>query len=79
MGYMLAVAVVATMYGTVLANCIAGPMGDKLAYRSGEEILAREMALQAILSIQAGENPRVTLDKMSAFIPASTREKAKAA
>jgi chemotaxis protein MotA len=54
-------------------------MGDKLAYRSGEEILAREMALQAILSIQAGENPRVTLDKMSAFIPASTREKAKAA
>jgi chemotaxis protein MotA len=79
MGYMLAVAVVATMYGTVLANCIAGPMGDKLAFRSGEEILGREMILQGILSIQAGENPRATLDKMAAFVPAITRDKLKAA
>ncbi len=79
MGYMLAVAVVATMYGTVLANCIAGPMGDKLAYRSGEEILRRELVLQGILSIQAGENPRSTLDKMAAFVPAITRSKLKAA
>jgi chemotaxis protein MotA len=79
MGYMLAVAVVATMYGTVLANCIAGPIGDKLAYRSGEEILRRELILQAILSIQAGENPRSTLDKMAAFIPAATRTSLKAA
>lgn len=79
MGYMLAVAVVATMYGTVLANCVAGPMGDKLAYRSSEEILRREMVLQAILSIQAGDNPRATLDKMASFIPAKGREQLKAA
>lgn len=79
MGYMLAVAVVATMYGTVLANCIAGPMGDKLAYRSSEEILRREMILQAVLSIQAGDNPRATLDKMSSFVPAAAREALKAA
>jgi chemotaxis protein MotA len=79
MGYMLAVAVVATMYGTVLANCVAGPIGDKLAFRSGEEILSREMILQGILSIQAGENPRATLDKMAAFVPAITRDKLKAA
>ena len=75
MGNMLAVAVVATMYGTVLANCIAGPIGDKLALRSAEEILSREMVLQGILSIQAGENPRVTLDKMSAFLPVAARGK----
>lgn len=75
LGYMLAVAVVATMYGTVLANAVAGPMGDKLAMRSGEEILAREMMLQGILSIQSGDNPRVTLDKMLAFIPAPQRGK----
>jgi chemotaxis protein MotA len=79
MGYMLAVAVVATMYGTVLANCVAGPMGDKLAYRSSEEILRREMVLQAILSIQAGDNPRATLDKMASFVPANNREQLKAA
>jgi len=79
MGYMLAVAVVATMYGTVLANCVAGPMGDKLAYRAGEEILRRELMLQGILSIQAGENPRATLDKMAAFVPATSRTMLKAA
>lgn len=61
-------AVVATMYGTVpLANAVAGPIGDKLALRSGEEVLAREMMLQGILSIQAGDNPRVTLDRMMAY------------
>jgi chemotaxis protein MotA len=74
MGKMLAVAVVATMYGTVLANCIAGPIGDKLAMRSGEEILNREMMIQGILSIQAGDNPRATLDKMAAFIPSPERK-----
>ena len=57
---LLAIAVVATMYGTVLANAVAGPMGDKLALRSGEEILSKEMMLQGILSIQAGDNPRAT-------------------
>jgi chemotaxis protein MotA len=75
LGHMLAIAVVATMYGTVLANAVAGPMGDKLATRSGEEILSREMMLQGILSIQAGDNPRATQEKMLAFIPQTTRLK----
>lgn len=79
LGHMLAVAVVATMYGTVLANAVAGPIGDKLALRSAEEILNREMMLQGILSIQAGDNPRVTLDRMTAFIPMANRAKLKLA
>jgi chemotaxis protein MotA len=79
LGHMLAVAVVATMYGTVLANAIAGPIGDKLALRSGEEILTREMMLQGIHSIQAGDNPRVTLDRMMAFIPTAARGQLKMA
>jgi chemotaxis protein MotA len=79
LGSMLAIAVVATMYGTVLANAIAGPMGDKLALRSGEEILSREMMLQGILSIQAGDNPRATQEKMLAFIPNTVRRNLKLA
>ncbi|MCC6426011.1 MAG: MotA/TolQ/ExbB proton channel family protein [Phycisphaerales bacterium] len=79
MGKMLALAVVATMYGTVLANAVAGPIGDKLALRSAEEILTKEMMLQGILSIQAGDNPRVTLDRMMAFVPPMGREKLKIA
>ncbi len=75
MGKMLAVAVVATMYGAVVANAIAGPIGDKLGLRSGEEILNREMMLQGVLSIQAGDNPRMTIEKMLAFLPAPHRDK----
>ena len=73
-GRMLAIAVVATMYGAIVANAIAGPIGDKLALRSGEEILNRRMMLQGILSIQAGDNPRVTQDKLMAFIPQVRRQ-----
>jgi chemotaxis protein MotA len=79
LGHMLAIAVVATMYGTVLANAVAGPMGDKLALRSGEEILSKEMMLQGILSIQAGDNPRATTEKMLAFIPNTERRTLKLA
>lgn len=79
MGHMLALAVVATLYGTIAANAIAGPIGDKLAIRSGEEILRREMMIQGILSIQAGDNPRVTTDRLLAFIPSSARSKLKLA
>ena len=43
------------------------------------ESLNREMMLQAILSIQAGDNPRITLDKMMAFLPAVARSKLKTA
>jgi chemotaxis protein MotA len=75
MGHMLAVAVVATMYGTILANAVAGPMGDKLSLRSGEEMVNREMILQGLLSIGAGDNPRVTMEKMLAFLPHPTRAK----
>lgn len=79
MGHMLAVAVVATMYGTVLANAVAGPIGDKLALRSGEEIVNREMMLQGILSIGAGDNPRMTMERMLAFLPPASRTKLAAA
>ena len=79
LGGALAVAVVATLYGAIVANAIAGPIGDKLGARSSEEILSREMMLQGILSIQAGDNPRATMDKMVAFVPQSHRAKLKLA
>jgi len=79
MGKMLALAVTATMYGTVIANAIAGPIGDKLGLRSSEEILQKEMILQGILSIQAGDNPRITVDRLAAFVPYGDRGKVKVA
>ncbi len=79
LGSALAVAVVATLYGAIVANAIAGPIGDKLGYRSSEEMLNREMMLQGILSIQAGDNPRATTERMLAFIPQVGRAQLKIA
>ncbi len=79
LGKNLAIAVFAPMYGPVVANAIAGPIGDKLAMRSSDEILNREMILQGILSIQSGDNPRITTDKMVVFLPASGRKMVAAA
>ena len=75
LGAMLAVAVTATLYGTLLANAVAGPMGDKLALRSSEEMNSKEMMLQGVLSIQAGDRPSETQDKMLAFVPKQQRLK----
>ena len=63
----------------IVANAVAGPISTKLQLRSGEEILTREMVIQGILSIQAGDNPRVTMDRMMAFIPSGARGKLAAA
>lgn len=79
MGHMLAVAVVATMYGALIANAVAGPIGDKLGLRSSEEMLNGEMMMQGLLSLQSGDNPRVTMEKMITFIPYSSRQKMKLA
>src|SRR5690606_37420872 len=73
LGKMLAIAVCATMYGTLVANAVAGPIGDKLAMRSAEEISNRELMIQAVVSIQRGDNPRLTMDKMIAFVPPAYR------
>ena len=74
LGNLLAIAVIATMYGALLANGIAGPMGDKLSMRSNEELMGKEMMLQGILSIQTGENPRATQERMLAFVPQASRQ-----
>lgn len=79
LGAMLAVAVTATLYGVLLANAVAGPIGDKLSLRSNEEIMSKEMMLQGVLSIQAGDNPRSTQEKMLAFVPRQQRLRLKAA
>ena len=58
-GQALAIALTGTLYGCMLQNLVAGPISEKLALRSAEEAFAKEIILQGVLSIQAGNNPRV--------------------
>lgn len=73
MGYMLAAAFIATLYGVTFANLVFLPFANKLKSRSTEEILLRTIVLEGVLSIQAGENPRIVEEKMRSFLPPSLR------
>jgi chemotaxis protein MotA len=67
-GTALAIALTGTLYGCMLQNLIAGPISEKLAMRSHEEAFAKEIILQGVLSIQAGNNPRVVEMQLLSFL-----------
>lgn len=67
-GAALAVALVGTLYGALLQNLIAGPIAEKLGLKSKEEAFAKEIILQGVLSIQAGNNPRVVEMQLMSFL-----------
>lgn len=71
----MAVALITTFYGSFLANLICIPIAGKLRLRSSEEILNREIITEGILSIQAGENPRLVAEKMKAFLHPNDKDK----
>ncbi|MDB5297781.1 MAG: motA [Phycisphaerales bacterium] len=73
-GNALAIALTGTLYGCMLQNLVAGPIAEKLILRSQEEVFAKEIVLQGILSIQAGNNPRVVEMQLLSFL--STKQQA---
>jgi chemotaxis protein MotA len=71
----MAVALITTLYGAVLANASFLPMAEKLAYLSKQEMLSREIIIRGVLAIQSGENPRLIERKLSTFLPPAARSK----
>lgn len=67
----MATALITTLYGVLLSNLVFLPIAGKLRDKSAEEILLKEVMIEGILSIQAGENPRIVEEKLRAFIPAN--------
>ena len=73
-GPAMAVALLTTFYGSIIANIVCLPIAGKLRTRSKEEVLAKEMSIQGIISISNGDNPRILEQKLLAFIPPNQRE-----
>lgn len=73
LGHGIAVAFVATFYGVGIANVLLLPMAMKLKAIAAEEQTTREMILEGILSIQAGDNPRIVREKLQSFLAPSER------
>jgi chemotaxis protein MotA len=70
----MALALITTMYGAIMANLILIPMKSKLEDRDKEETRAKEIIIEGILSIQSGDNPRILLEKLVSFLPPRQRE-----
>jgi chemotaxis protein MotA len=73
-GPSMAVALIGTLYGAVMANLVCIPLGEKLSYLNHEEMLMKQIVIKGILSIQAGDNPRVVRQKLDTFLPPKLRQ-----
>lgn len=69
----MAVALLTTMYGAVMANALALPLADRLSRRSNEEVMYKTIVIKGVMSIQSGDNPRVVEQKLRTFLPPSER------
>lgn len=69
----MAVALITTLYGSMLANWICAPATSKLTKLNDTEIKLKEVMIEGILSIQAGENPRVIEEKLKSFLAPKDR------
>ena len=72
-GPSMAVALITTLYGSLLANWICAPVAAKLKANNSTEIMIKEIMIEGLLSIQAGENPRVIEEKLKSFLAPGDR------
>lgn len=70
----MAVALITTLYGSLLANWLCAPVSSKLKENNGEEVMIKEIMIEGLLSIQAGENPRVIEEKLKSFLSPKDRQ-----
>lgn len=73
-GPKMAVALLTTFYGSLFANLIWIPISGKLKIKSDEEALVKQVMIEGLLSIQAGENPRIIEEKLKAFLSPTIRK-----
>ena len=72
-GPSMAVALITTLYGSILANWICAPVASKLKSKNADEMTVKEIEIEGLLSIQAGENPRVIEEKLKSFLAPADR------
>ena len=72
-GPAMAVALLTTLYGAMMANMLAIPIADKLNLRKQEEGRLKSMSIDALMAIQAGQNPRVIESMLKAYLAPSKR------
>ena len=73
LGPAMSVALLTTMYGSMLANWLCTPVANKMKANNGKEVMVKQIMIEGLLSIQAGENPRVIEEKLKSFVAPKDR------
>jgi len=74
LGPNMAVALITTMYGSLMANLVLTPLATKLDSNHKREMMMKEIMIEGTLSIQQGDNPRIVKEKLASYLPPSQRE-----
>ncbi|MEE4251158.1 MAG: flagellar motor protein PomA [Alcanivoracaceae bacterium] len=72
-GPAMAVALLTTLYGAMLANMVALPLADKLTLRKKEESKIKSMCIDGVLAIQGGQNPRIVESMLKTYLEPKKR------
>lgn len=73
-GPAMSTAIITTLYGSLIANWLCNPTATKMSENNASEIMMKEVIVEGLLSIQAGENPRVIEEKLKSFLSPAIRE-----
>ncbi|HDQ92597.1 MAG TPA: motility protein A [Synergistetes bacterium] len=73
----MALALLTTLYGSMIANAFAIPVSKKIAVQTSSRVSFMEIVVEGVLSIQAGENPRLVEEKLGVFLPPEERVRSK--
>ncbi|WLR45999.1 flagellar motor protein MotP [Halobacillus litoralis] len=74
LGPQMAVALLTTFYGTLLANLVFIPMAGKLENKTYEEIFIKQVIIEGVIGVQSGQNPKILEEKLSAFLSESDKK-----
>ena len=74
LGPNMAVALITTLYGSMMANWLITPFATKLLAHNAQEMLSKEMIIEGVLAIQAGENPRIMAQKLLTYLDPVSRK-----
>ncbi len=74
LGPNMAVALLTTLYGTVLANLVFLPMASKLENKTELEVFVKQIVVEGVIGVQSGQNPKLLEEKLSAFVSKSSKK-----
>jgi chemotaxis protein MotA len=76
LGPNMAIALLTTLYGTLLANLFFLPLASKLALKTEQEVFLKQIIIEGVIGVQSGQNPKLLEEKLSAFLSSNERREA---